>query len=117
MSSLKESKSFPGIMLSFLFSLNQKLRNYSKDRKRFEIGVSYIESQYCIVRVGERMSITNRLYGKSGGNAPTLLLQSKSDSGFFIEYMEHLENMWRSGRTKVYKLEGEALALKAKRYE
>ncbi len=60
-----------------------------------------------IIRIGDRMLVTNYLYNMLGRVCPTFLLQDKTHSGLFAKYVQHFENVWKSGKVLVYQLDEE----------
>ncbi|MCX6113179.1 MAG: hypothetical protein NTY22_07880, partial [Proteobacteria bacterium] len=77
----------------------------TKDAKgSFKFGF-YDIIPYCnIVKVGEKMLVTNYLYKLTGKVSPTYLIEKTKDKQLFGKYMEHFENVWNSGKVEVYKL-------------
>jgi len=77
----------------------------TKDAKgSFKFGF-YDIIPYCnIVRVGEKMLVTNYLYKLTGFISPTYLIEKTKDKQLFGKYMEHFENVWESGKVEIYKL-------------
>jgi hypothetical protein len=107
---MNHEEGLPGSMigktdLSALEQVITKILEGTKDGKgSFSLGF-YDIIPYCnIVKVGEKMLVTNYLYRLTGAFSPTYLIEKTKDKKLFEKYMEHFENVWKSGKVEVYKL-------------
>ena len=100
----------PGSMIgkTDLSALKQVVTEILKDTKdgkgSFSLGF-YDIIPYCnIFKIGEKMLAVNYLYKITGDFSPAYLIENTKDKQLFGKYMEHFENVWKSDKVEVYKL-------------
>ena len=100
----------PGSMIgkTDLSALKQVIIEILKDTKggkgSFKFGFYDIIPYVNILKVGEKMLVADILYKITGDFSPTYLLEKTKDKQLFGKYMEHFENVWKSGKVEIYKL-------------